>query len=375
MSDICKRLAANKKGRDFYVVDIRGCFDLLEKAMQELGFDVTKDRIFSVGDLVDRGSRSEDAIDWIKRPYFHAVRGNHEDMAIRAHTGNMDRENHIANGGAWIVGMTKEEQIEYSLAFQELPYMVEIEQGGDMLFGIVHAELMDGDWGITKEALIDKKHPRHKEAKQAVLWGRSKYNNLDDSLIKGIHILFVGHTPVDQVGRLRNVLYRYRRLFWWPINFRLNWRVKMNWVSKTLRQMARGQDCLINSPMCNHNAETTVLCHGRKGKGMALKACEGKYEENMKHSGTLAQREEKANKVELARKVFAELEITYNEGDNGKVWTFWLNGAKIVFFPSSHKWEHRASAWTALAKGVGLKSMFEYTNNLGDTKIMMEFKS
>lgn len=48
----------------------------------------------------------------------------------------------------------------------------------------------------------------------------------------------------------------------------------MNWVSKELRQMARGQDCLINSPMCNHNAETTVLCHGRKGKGMALKACD-----------------------------------------------------------------------------------------------------
>lgn len=48
----------------------------------------------------------------------------------------------------------------------------------------------------------------------------------------------------------------------------------MNWESKTLRQMADRQDCLINSPMCNHNAETTVLCHGRKGKGMALKACD-----------------------------------------------------------------------------------------------------
>ena len=51
----------------------------------------------------------------------------------------------------------------------------------------------------------------------------------------------------------------------------------MNWVSKELRQMARGQDCLINSPMCNHNAETTVLCHGRKGTGMAefMRAVEG----------------------------------------------------------------------------------------------------
>lgn len=48
----------------------------------------------------------------------------------------------------------------------------------------------------------------------------------------------------------------------------------MNWVSDKLRKMAQGENCLINSPMCNHNPETVVLCHGRKGKGMGLKACD-----------------------------------------------------------------------------------------------------
>ena len=48
----------------------------------------------------------------------------------------------------------------------------------------------------------------------------------------------------------------------------------MNWVSKKLRSMARGEDCLINSPMCNHNPETVVLCHGRRGKGMGIKSCD-----------------------------------------------------------------------------------------------------
>ena len=175
--------------------------------MEERGFDETRDRIFSVGDLVDRGDRSEDAIDWIKRSYFHAVRGNHEDMAIRAHTGNMDKENHIANGGAWIVGMTKEEQIEFSLAFQELPYMIEVEHDIGGLLGVVHAELMDGDWNLTKEALENKNHPRHKEAKQSVLWGRSKYQNLDESLVAGVDFLFVGHTPVKKAAYLGNVFY------------------------------------------------------------------------------------------------------------------------------------------------------------------------
>ena len=55
---------------------------------------------------------------------------------------------------------------------------------------------------------------------------------------------------------------------------KMNVNFMINWESKTLRQMARGQDCLINSPMCNHNRDTVVLCHGRKGKGMALKACD-----------------------------------------------------------------------------------------------------
>ena len=63
MSEICKRFSANKAGRDFFVGDIHGCFGLLEKTMEEHGFDETRDRIFSVGDLVDRGDRSEDAID------------------------------------------------------------------------------------------------------------------------------------------------------------------------------------------------------------------------------------------------------------------------------------------------------------------------
>lgn len=205
---VVKRFEHNVKGRDFFVGDIHGHFGLLEQKMAEVNFNADVDRIFSVGDLVDRGDRSEESIDWISRPYFHAVRGNHEDMAIRAHTGNMDKENHIRNGGAWIVGMTKEEQIEYSLVFQQLPYMIEVELPyGGGLTGIVHAELMDDDWDLTKNALNDPQHPRHKEAKQAVLWGRTKIQEGNTKDVSGVDFLFVGHTPVPKVGRLGNVFY------------------------------------------------------------------------------------------------------------------------------------------------------------------------
>lgn len=40
--------------------------------------------------------------------------------------------------------------------------------------------------------------------------------------------------------------------------------------SKKLTKSARGQECLIRSPVCNGDSETTVLCH-LNGGGMATK--------------------------------------------------------------------------------------------------------
>ncbi len=35
---------------------------------------------------------------------------------------------------------------------------------------------------------------------------------------------------------------------------------------KSLRKLAKGQECLVRIPgYCNHNPETTVLCHIRRG--------------------------------------------------------------------------------------------------------------
>ena len=42
-----------------------------------------------------------------------------------------------------------------------------------------------------------------------------------------------------------------------------------------LLNMARGQPCLLQTPLCNHNPETSVACHsnsGQHGKGGARKA-------------------------------------------------------------------------------------------------------
>ena len=46
------------------------------------------------------------------------------------------------------------------------------------------------------------------------------------------------------------------------------------YVDRHLLDMARGQVCLLKSPLCNHSLETTVACHGSgvaQGKGLGYK--------------------------------------------------------------------------------------------------------
>jgi cytochrome c553 len=48
------------------------------------------------------------------------------------------------------------------------------------------------------------------------------------------------------------------------------WKSK-RWESKKWREAAKGQDCTMNLPCCNHNTETTVLAH-RNGAGMGMRS-------------------------------------------------------------------------------------------------------
>lgn len=70
-----KQFIINKTGTDYVVGDIHGCFSLLQAKLDEIGFDPTKDRLFSVGDLVDRGTESDKVLEWLSKPWFHAVCG------------------------------------------------------------------------------------------------------------------------------------------------------------------------------------------------------------------------------------------------------------------------------------------------------------
>jgi serine/threonine protein phosphatase 1 len=55
LQPLIKKLPANTQGTDYVVGDLHGCFKLLERLLADVQFDKANDRLFSVGDLADRG--------------------------------------------------------------------------------------------------------------------------------------------------------------------------------------------------------------------------------------------------------------------------------------------------------------------------------
>jgi serine/threonine protein phosphatase 1 len=198
-----KHFHLNEGGRDFIVGDIHGCFTRLQAELDVIGFDPAVDRLFSVGDLVDRGPESHAALEWLDKPWFHAVRGNHEQMAVDHMGGMSDNRIYIGNGGAWFLGLHKTEQALYADAFGALPIAITLEVAGGLV-GIVHAECPLNHWQDLIDALEGQRGDQYA---MCCMWSRDRVTNGRDDDVQGVRAVVVGHTPMQNWTSMGNVIY------------------------------------------------------------------------------------------------------------------------------------------------------------------------
>lgn len=213
-----KHFERNECGRDLIVGDIHGHFTKLQAALDVVGFDPERgDRLFSVGDLVDRGPESDQATDWIEKPWFHAVQGNHEDFAIRWPNGHMQAGHYVANGGGWNVANPTAEQRRIADAFAALPVAIELETEGGLV-GIVHADCPCRSWLAFSRALRTgwvetvtgelRCAPREVEhLVMMAMWSRDRADKLFDGDVQDVRAVVVGHTPMKRMTSLGNVVF------------------------------------------------------------------------------------------------------------------------------------------------------------------------
>ena len=224
MAATIRKLSSNDRGKDYVVGDLHGCLDLLLRLLEEVKFDQSRDRLFSVGDLIDRGPDSLGCLHLLAEPWFHAVQGNHENMLLNFflpylhqrridNFDEIDRNGFLEYGGEWVKRyflnrrkcMTA--QFDYGLLLAlKLPLMLVVGEGKDR-FHVIHAELVkprrhnSNEW-IWLDSDIDRwldQQAIPEAVEERLCWSRTLMFEAERQALPavqpGLSPTFCGHTP------------------------------------------------------------------------------------------------------------------------------------------------------------------------------------
>lgn len=198
---IYERIDGNRYRNIYVVGDLHGCYNRLMSQLDELAFDRVSDLLISVGDLIDRGPQNLECLDLITEPWFKAVRGNHEQMAIDALSGSGDRNMWCYNGGMWFFQLDYDQEILARALFSKaeaLPLIIEVTTPAGPVV-VSHADYPSHEYAFGKPVSESK-----------VIWNRDRFNSIADGVVGeiiGASQFYFGHTPTRKPARSANQNY------------------------------------------------------------------------------------------------------------------------------------------------------------------------
>lgn len=170
--------------RVFAIGDIHGCSKTFKKLLLEKIQIRKSDKIYCIGDYVDRGRDSKGVIDFIfelrkKGYHIHTLRGNHEQMMLDAPISKIKMQHWLKNGGSatlksFHIESLKEIAPKYLSFLKKTKFYIKTQK-----YIFVHAGL-----NFSKTNLF--------EDKDAMLWLRDFPSNQP---VLESQILIHGHTP------------------------------------------------------------------------------------------------------------------------------------------------------------------------------------
>ena len=193
-----KSVTRNTRGRDFIAGDLHGMYSALLAELERVGFSAQDgDRLFCVGDLIDRGPDSMACLELIYEPWFFTVTGNHEQMMLSALASDASSQSlalWVANGGNWALNCATRrlrEAMEYASAHLPLALEIETDPMGTTV-GIIHSDVTSLVWGRFDH--------------EADVWSRRRSRHGDGQPVDSITGVICGHTPIPAPALDANVL-------------------------------------------------------------------------------------------------------------------------------------------------------------------------
>ena len=235
MSNPIKHFEANIEGRDFVIGDLHGSYEVFLNLLENLKFDGEKDRMFSVGDLIDRGPDSLNCLRLLREPWFHCVMSNHEQMMLEAFDGgymgqfwfrnggnwglqffkdwtDQKRDKHLAVGGFKIPPETEDFMKLLSLV-RELPLLITVDMQDGSKTHIIHAELPPGnrvtDSDLSSSSKLMELATMQSHDGDYIMWGRHKFmpffktdlSNLGKN-VRIVKNMYADHVKNDKLSRI-----------------------------------------------------------------------------------------------------------------------------------------------------------------------------
>jgi serine/threonine protein phosphatase 1 len=219
-----QKLAGNSIGKDYVIGDLHGCYSLLCDLLARIQFNPEFDRLFSVGDLIDRGPESLRCLALLNESWFYPVLGNHEKMLLDFFKPYMesgyiteferdDETGFLDNGGEWVkdyyIRSQRQMQTEFNHCLnlvKQLPTILVVGEANNR-FNLIHAELFRQDYQTSHQLVWTDQDIDDWYLKQTIpeavdhrlLWGRTIMLNLLDKvkdipIYPGLSITFCGHS-------------------------------------------------------------------------------------------------------------------------------------------------------------------------------------
>lgn len=196
MTHQIKDFPLNTKGRDFFVGDIHGHLELIERGLNDLNFSTKTDRVFATGDLIDRGPKSLECLKLLDKPWFFSVIGNHELMLIEnLKGGTIERsiENH------WQSDLSNPER-KLCIDLVSRMYSALTIDLADKKVGVVHAGVPPH---MSWKQLIN--NLKNNDQKLLTYITNTRKIRITDEDVKGIDQIIVGHQGKGCVESYGNI--------------------------------------------------------------------------------------------------------------------------------------------------------------------------
>lgn len=147
-----------------------------------------------MGDLIDRGSQSEECLELLNKPWFFSVIGNHEYIFLEQFSQQLFDTSNLKVGNQWL-GRWKDNPCQLALWFEviqtQMPVCITLKYP-DCKIGLVHAK-PPIHWPVSNREEVDL-HDVFDE-----VWDRNEfYNRQKVSDYIQADLVLMGHNPVPK---------------------------------------------------------------------------------------------------------------------------------------------------------------------------------